>query len=433
MWEKLLSWTEENCGNYSKIPNEFWDYEIPDGLKYWILKHSYNGLEDLKDNIMVQNQFKTYLSSILQTDASQELRWEIINTLVSSLLNIWDENESLDELSFLISLSDEEFMSQVIFQAFQQYQNNGKTIPEEWEFEVQWIAYPYSDYNEKVFSWGSDGIEPEIQEKQSVTEYLDEFWLPESTKKIIETILEEFYDINYFERLTLEEKNKLFHNFIILTKYVVAIESSGWKYVVNSQWSSAKWPFQYLDGFIDWKATQIPKKDENKKILLDENGKEILMNAYSREEEKYSPFDTGLRRNMMYYASMSPEYSDDYYNYDTYKHLFPEYIKNGWEKQPNFSPLDFTQEESINFWLIDSFINGNKENKTYFIKILFSWDIQAAKDFYSIIHHTKTTPATKIAMKKNAGILNWLSTVTSGVLLSPFPKPRPKKDVAINE
>lgn len=430
-WENITSQTWERCWDYLKIVNQFGPFDIPEWLKMWILEHSYNGLLDLKENIIIQNQFKTYISSILHTNVDHVLRKKIVTTIVDSLLDVWDKNESSNEPNLQIDFSDEEYMDTILYDAVQEYENDGWSIPNTGFFSVNGILYDYSHFWENIKNWeeviiGDEQTE-QVQKKQSITEYLDEKWLPESTKKIIETIFMDFYGTSYFSNFSEEEKNKIYSNFSILIKYIVAIESYGWKYVVNSKWSSAKAPFQYLDGFIEWKPTQIPKKDKDGKKLLDEKGNEILMNAYSREEERYSPFDTGLRRNMLYYASKDQDYQGDYYNYEKYKDHFPEYIKNGWEKQPNFSPLDFTQEESINFWLLDSFINGNTKNKSFFIKILISWDISAVKDFYSIIHHTKPTKNTQANMIRNEWILKWLVIAVPWLFISPRPKLRPEK------
>lgn len=382
-----------NCWKFEKSSNDFWDFILPAGLSLSIRQKTNNGLIDLKESIVVRNQFRTYLASILETEnISWELKHEIFESIINANLENWDENGISDwSQEYFLNFRESEFIEPVIFDAISKFLDAWWVLPDSDGFKIDEIMYNYSHFIIQSIddplitsSENQENIVIDTSHQETLTEFLDENWIPESSKEIIRWLFEKY---GAFSEDTSEEDFwKIYHNLWVLVKFIVAVESSWGMNIRNSQWSSAKWPFQYLDWYINWVPTTVLVTDKDDNPILDENWNEIRRSKYNRETWDYSPFDTALRRNMEYYASQSPGYENDYYNYNKYLEYIPSWIINSYENQPELSPLDLSWEESINMWLVDSFCRWKTQE--YMSGIILEWDAWDMKRFYNKIHHT---------------------------------------------
>lgn len=201
----------------------------------------------------------------------------------------------------------------------------------------------------------------------SITDYLDKNWLNTSTKIILEDIFKKS-QIDY-QKFSEKQKEEIIHNFSVFIKYIVAIESSWWNYLNNNK-SSAKWPFQVLDWYINW------KKHPNYK-------------------ENFTTFETWLR-NYIKYANNTdlPEKNDD---------LHPEWVEKTLKSKWKIWPNDLNQEQSINLFLVWTFLWDNKEKAEKFVKVLLNWDKEAMEELYKS-HHSNPDIETKILMAHKLNI-----------------------------
>lgn len=431
-----------NCWGFDKTSNEFWDFLLPEWLTLSILQKSQNWLIDLRESVIVRNQFRTYLASIMEFEnVSQELKHEIYERIIDTNLDIWDENgDSEWSHEYLLNFHESEFMELIIYDAISNFLNNWWTLPDNDLFSIDSIDYSFryfvpddsslfpvtenenqtTDVNGLVQSDSSFEVD---QNYDTLTEFLDENWIPESSKEIIRWLFEKYWAFS--ENISEEDLWNLHQNLWVLIKFIVAVESSWGRNIINTEWSSAKWPFQYLDWYINWTPTTVLAKDENGNPVFDENWNEIRVRKYDRETWDYSPFDTALRRNMEYYASQAPDYANDYYNYSKYSEYIPEWVIESYENQPELSPLDLSWEESINMWLVDSFCRSKTQE--YMSGIILHWNASDMKRFYNRIHHTSPDAAVNTNVQNHFDIFaSQLSPVTN-LIFSPLPVERPSR------
>ncbi len=432
-----------NCWEFDKTSNVFWDFKLPEWLTLSILQKSQNWLIDLRESVIVRNQFKTYLASIMKFEnVSQELKHEIYDYIIDSNLENWDENRILEEnQEYLVNFQESEFMEPVIYDAISNFLDNWWILPDEKEFMIDGINYNYTYFipqetvepvtnnNENQSDTFIDtsitavSENQENQNQETLTDFLDENWIPESSKEIIRWLFEKHWAFS--EVVSEEDIWNLYQNLWVLIKFIVAVESYWGKNIINDEWSSAKCPFQYLDWYINWVPTTILVKDENGDPVLDENWNETRVRKYNRETWDYSPFDTALRRNMEYYASQAPGYANDYYNYSKYSEYIPEWVIESYENQPELSPLDLSWEESINMWLVDSFCRSKTQE--YMSGIILHWDASDMKRFYNRIHHTSPDAAVNENVQQHFDTFAADLVPITNLIFSPLPVERPSR------
>lgn len=205
--------------------------------------------------------------------------------------------------------------------------------------------------------------------------HLEKKWLPESSLILMKDLMRRYMSI---------QENKLPNDKIlesrinIMIRFILDIESSGWKLNTwNTQWSSAKWPFQFIDWFdANWKITQIKIKRKWKESLW--------INSHNRNKSNYSPFDIWLRSYIKYITwdtGAAINLSDN---------RIPKHILIAYENPWTITPIDFSAEQSINFWLVNIF--NERWSNSALNKLLIDWDSNAMKILYIKHHHKgKTT------------------------------------------
>ena len=204
----------------------------------------------------------------------------------------------------------------------------------------------------------------ELRNRRTMGEFIKET-LPQSVNGILRNIIKRK---QLDKGLDDDQLNIMEANFRVLIEFIIYIESSGGISLINLEWSSGKSAFQWLDGFIDMKATLNQKTWER---------------AYDRRKGLYSPYDSALRRSAQYYSWKWYE-AELVYGSRT----VPTWIVEKYLEQPFMSPLSLTNEQALILFLTSNF--GNNHYRI-FTSVLRDWSQEAMAEFYRDIHHTKTT------------------------------------------
>lgn len=213
-------------------------------------------------------------------------------------------------------------------------------------------------------------IQQNFDKNQTVSEYLDvkkiDNWLDFTTKVILQDIFTKA-QIDYM-KFDIEQRKNIQENLINFIKYVVYIESSGWQYVENNV-SSAKWPFQILDWYKNWTKVSW---------------------------EWFSTFESWLRTYIKYVNNVKFPTNN--------LSSTPDFVEKSMNSEWKISPLDLTQEQSINLFLVWQFLWDDKEKAEKLMKIILLWNTEEARKFYFEDHHTNPDENTKILEEKSAEI-----------------------------
>ncbi|ATU05136.1 hypothetical protein BKN14_01615 [Candidatus Gracilibacteria bacterium HOT-871] len=201
-------------------------------------------------------------------------------------------------------------------------------------------------------------------DKIPLGEYLDKNGLSISTKLILQDIL--FKSGIDYQTLSKEERKIIENNLITFLKYVTYIESFGGKYVENNQGSTAKGPFQILDGY------------KNSRRLSNYSG------------DNYTTFELYLRRYIKYSNNSISPY--------TKASGEPDWVQKALNSKGKISPNDLTQEQSINLFLVGTFLGENDKNAKLLSKAIVLGDKKAVEKLYNK-HHTNPDAGTKRLMK----------------------------------
>lgn len=242
-----------------------------------------------------------------------------------------------------------------------------------WYFETSW----WEDLQNNILEVTQDSL---VLREWTLSEFIENEWIPVSTQRVLYKLLREKGN---FHNLHQDDWEKVLSNFKNLVHFIVAVESFWGQYIENNEWSSGKWPFQYLDGFKNGEVTLVSGQP-----------------AFSRENQNFSPFDTALRRSMRYYSWGA----SDYYNYGKYSDQIPAWIIEAYENQPNISPLDLSHEESLNLWVIDIF--SRESSYEYLAEILIYGNAESMKELYNRIHHTQPNEQVNTNVARNFEIFS---------------------------
>lgn len=211
-------------------------------------------------------------------------------------------------------------------------------------------------------------VEKIISPKKEYILYRDkliEEWFDESTKKILEQWIYNFflnktvYDwtkkiiiTKEFLDLNKEIINENLKQFLI---FLLEIESFGWKQWLENSISWAKGIVQWIDWYKN-----------NKKN-----------NYYNRKKWIYSSFETTLRRTDMFYNNWK---FTDFKSEKT-----PERIKKLW-KIWKINLNDFSRTEQINLFFTDVFVRKGRDFQLFIWASI--WNKWAFQRLYQEVHHT---------------------------------------------
>ena len=353
-----LEWVDRSEG--VEIPQ--WIQEMHNDIIIWVREDLGWLLERVKENF-IRSQIRIHSWNIvLDQLIYEEISEQIYQTLLRANNYLQLDRYFIDE-TILVTL---ERLKQVNLLEYQEVKNNGGMIII-WNHEVNIQDYFLHDTIENS----------EISE--SLIDFIRQNWIPDSSSDILFTTISTGWIIA--ENISVEDWEIMLSNLQVFIEFIVQVESFWWQNIQNNQWSSAKWPFQYLDWFINWEPTLIPKIDDNWEIVKDDTWNTVMIRAFNRNEWDFSPFDTALRRTRRYYDSYWAEW-------------VPDWVNKAWNNQPEFSPLNLSWEQSINLWIIDSFTRWNGVTD-YLRDVVIHWHWQAMQDFYYNIHHTNPTNAVR--------------------------------------
>ena len=152
-------------------------------------------------------------------------------------------------------------------------------------------------------------------------------------------------------------------------KYVLHIESSDGQYV-NNKTSTATWPFQILDGRNKKTGARIP--------------------AY-QGTNKFTTYEVLLRTYMKYANNSNiPDPKDSGH---------PDFITQAYNSNGKISPNELNQEQSINLFLVGTFLGDDKANAELLMKVVILGDTNAVETLYRK-HHTNPDAQTELMIKK---------------------------------
>lgn len=191
-------------------------------------------------------------------------------------------------------------------------------------------------------------------------------WFDVETLNLVENIIEtrlkgkKVYthgvEFEFTEEFIEKNRERFLNNLLAYVIFLLELESYWWYKYAENENSSAKWPFQWLDGY--------------------KNGKKY--NMYDRSIWAFTPFETALRRTDMFYNDWK------FTNFKSEK--TPQYIKDAWNNDWILDLDSFTPDRQLNL-LITDLIMRKWNTDEYFAWILL-WNYYAAKKIYSKIHHT---------------------------------------------
>lgn len=240
------------------------------------------------------------------------------------------------------------------------------------------LIYIYSEILLKEWLIEKNTILNKIEKRRDFiyNDFLKRFWLPKNLEIIFKDLVEKYLT---WEIVTIEwKKYKFTEKFIksntddfikkinIFIQFLLSIESEWWKVFARNKVSSAKKSFQFIDWYnnITWKAVT------NKKWLK----------IYTREKgkEKFSPFETALRRSCLFFTG---------YKYPDFEsNKCPIFIKNAWNKNNKNWLLDLSIEEESIIWMIDLFMRKwNAIKKIWWVLLWNNWSMRRLYEDY---HHT---------------------------------------------
>jgi len=217
-------------------------------------------------------------------------------------------------------------------------------------------------------------------------DFMEEYWLPESVSDIyLDMVLRklEWKNVTIWkvrtkitEKLIRDNILDIMHNFTVLNKIIVAIESNG-NNVDNNSWSSAKWYFQYLN----WNKWAGRKKWE------------------------FSSFETALRRYYIQYSWIDPLKMPNQELESNPK--VPQWIVDTYNDK-SFDPKELSAEKQNQLFIVDIF-NNNKPHKNSnwskvyssdFLALVLMWNLWWTEKLYKIYHHTAPDERTKRVIRR---------------------------------
>lgn len=274
---------------------------------------------------------------------------------VSKKVNIWDLNLELNTSIWKIEIN---FSSNK--KHFDTYSYANLLV---WEDSKWW---------KRIFLWSSDytALYNQTDKELTTSDYLDKNWL--SIQSI--TIVKDLFFDNWldFDKLTWDQKEIAYSNLINLIKYITYIETwSVSSFQNNDSWSTAKWPFQVLDWYKNWKRLGL-------------------------YQGKATTFELRLRL-FQEYTWWNPKQK-------TFWEFTPHWLQEILRNPGKHSPNALTHRQSIDLFLIWSFYwEKNKNRRNLLIKVLLNWDFSAAEKIYEK-HHTAPDLATRNLMEKAKNI-----------------------------
>lgn len=388
MWiEEVLNWdicsknglSENFQDDRLQIPE--WIQKIQRDVILWVKEDLEWLLEGIKMNFIRSQIRVDSWNWVLDELIYQEILSQVHRTLLQGKDTIVLDEYFIDE-TIHIALEKLEHLNK---HEHEEVRNNGRILVI-WNQEVNIQDY-ISDSTEEVES------DLEAETGETLIDFLKQNWVPESSSEILFIILSTGWF--FADDMSDTDRSIMISNLQVFIEFIVQIESFWWKNIKNNEWitdnwpsSSAKWPFQYLDWYINREPTLIPKR-ENWRIIRDEEWNTVMVRAFDRQEWRFSPFDTALNRVRRYYNT---HWADG----------VPSWVEEAWNNQPDFSPLDLTWEQSINLWIIDSFTRGSWA-LNYLSNIITRWDSGAMSSFYNNIHHTRPSDAVRRNVRRHFG------------------------------
>ena len=199
-----------------------------------------------------------------------------------------------------------------------------------------------------------------------------------------EVITIEWKKYSFSEKFIKSNINNFTEKMNIFIQFLLTIESEGWKDFARNRISTAKKSFQFIDWYnnVTWKTITNKKWEK----------------IYNREKnkEKFSPFETALRRSCLFFTG---------YKYPDFEsNKCPIFIRDAWNKNNKNWLLDLTIEEESMIWMIDLFMR--KWNALQKIWWALLWNNWSMRRLYEDYHHTTSGKNfTNIATEKKIDMI----------------------------
>ena len=229
--------------------------------------------------------------------------------------------------------------------------------------EILWIKLEISEeelkeryiqhlLDEKIMTQSELLVELEKSENFNYLRFLEKYWITDTTRKVWLDLVEKILWVD----IDINNKEKILHNLKIFISFIVDTESD-WKNVDNTIGSSAKWYFQYLNW--NWK---------------------------NREEEKYSSFESALRRCYIYYTwSINVPVESFWVN--SIISWLPRWVLEAYN-DVNYNSKSLWAENQTILFLIDIFYK--KWTNKHLKDMLLKWNAWSMRRLYEDFHHTNT-------------------------------------------